>query len=341
MARDIPGRIWQLHLQDDQIKKKTNSVRWLPQTRLCVLNHTSSTLRAKWRLVRNSELQQRVWTLPKLNLSICWLNSCSSFAALCLVSFLGALPTDFDRVVDRFLLRHTFLGLHHFLCDRNKHLDSVLKTRHELVTPVLEQAKFHFETVRSTGRDLWLETTKRKHSSSQNINTETLQPKFGTATSKAKVHQSVAWFNYFSSNTSHCIRSQKCWSHQCAMIGLTSSTLIFSLALVSYNWIPICSANLCASCVKTTFLSGSSSLFPTASHIQNSVGNCRWTKKWSSISISPSFVRRSHCSMVFGFCVKAKFRSSCQSASWTMLGLAWAWYMSRFTNWKPQRNISF
>lgn len=45
---------------------------------------------------------------------------------------------------------------------------------------------------------------------------------------------------------------------------LTSSTLMFSLALVSNNWIPICWANVCASSVTTTFRSGSSFLLPTA-----------------------------------------------------------------------------
>ena len=46
-------------------------------------------------------------------------------------------------------------------------------------------------------------------------------------------------------------------------IPLTSSTLILSLALVSWSWMPICSANFWASDVKTTLLSGSSSLLPT------------------------------------------------------------------------------
>ena len=38
---------------------------------------------------------------------------------------------------------------------------------------------------------------------------------------------------------------------------------MFSLALVSYSSIPICSANFCASSVETTFLSGLSFLLPT------------------------------------------------------------------------------
>ena len=43
----------------------------------------------------------------------------------------------------------------------------------------------------------------------------------------------------------------------------TSSTFLLSFALVSNSLIPICSANLCASSVSTTFLSGQSSLLPT------------------------------------------------------------------------------
>ena len=62
---------------------------------------------------------------------------------------------------------------------------------------------------------------------------------------------------------------------------LTSSTFLFSFALVSYNCIPICSANLCASCVNTTLRSGSSSLLPT------------WNKKkywtWYYVFLAPKY----------------------------------------------------
>ena len=44
---------------------------------------------------------------------------------------------------------------------------------------------------------------------------------------------------------------------------VTSSTLMFSFALVSNRLIPICSANFCASVVSTTLELGSSFLFPT------------------------------------------------------------------------------
>jgi len=47
------------------------------------------------------------------------------------------------------------------------------------------------------------------------------------------------------------------------IIIITSSTLMFSLALVSNSWMPICCAKVWASAVSTTFLSGSSFLFPT------------------------------------------------------------------------------
>ena len=53
------------------------------------------------------------------------------------------------------------------------------------------------------------------------------------------------------------------FSRQVAAVPLTSSTLMFSFALVSYNSMPIWSANIRASSVWTTFFSGQSFLFPT------------------------------------------------------------------------------
>ena len=56
-------------------------------------------------------------------------------------------------------------------------------------------------------------------------------------------------------------------SHASALT-LTSSTFLFSLALVSKKGMFICCANFWASLVGTTFLSGSSSLLPTETEIR-------------------------------------------------------------------------
>ena len=56
-------------------------------------------------------------------------------------------------------------------------------------------------------------------------------------------------------------------------LALTSSTLMFSFALVSYNSMPSWSANFWASSVWTTFFSGQSFLFPT--EVQERCG-CVW-----------------------------------------------------------------
>lgn len=52
-------------------------------------------------------------------------------------------------------------------------------------------------------------------------------------------------------------------TRSCQSTGLTSSTLMFSLALVSNSLMSICSANFCASAVSTTLEFGSSFLLPT------------------------------------------------------------------------------
>ena len=62
---------------------------------------------------------------------------------------------------------------------------------------------------------------------------------------------------YYTYNLTHC-RYMYMYNH-----ALTSSTLMFSFALVSYKSIPICSENFCASSVCTTFFSGQSFLLPT------------------------------------------------------------------------------
>jgi hypothetical protein len=54
---------------------------------------------------------------------------------------------------------------------------------------------------------------------------------------------------------------------------LTDSTLRLSLALVSNNVMPICSAKFAASSVTTTFFSGQSSLLPTAKNSEFNFGH--------------------------------------------------------------------
>lgn len=111
----------------------------------------------------------------------------------------------------------------------------------------------------------------------------------------------------------------------------TSSTLMFSLALVSNRLIPICSANFCASVVSTTLELGSSFLFPTEKRKHchgdvTGVGNNYTThanEEWKTKSYTGgAFLEKKknqnvHTDLIFG--------TRRHSSGWFRVAIVWRW----------------
>ena len=92
-----------------------------------------------------------------------------------------------------------------------------------------------------------------------------------------------------------------------ASLLLTSSTLMFSFALVSNSWMPICCAKVWASAVSTTFLSGSSFLFPTGKAVpkaqsETHVASLKASIQWKDSAKNVVFKRQS----IWLYCSTAK-----------------------------------
>ena len=86
----------------------------------------------------------------------------------------------------------------------------------------------------------------------------------------------------------------------CRCMPLTSSTLIFSFALTSYNSTPIWSANLRASSVWTTFFSGQSFLVPT--EVQDVCeGHRIYRHRWGVTYVQGQPVEKTHSYWVLSF----------------------------------------
>lgn len=115
---------------------------------------------------------------------------------------------------------------------------------------------------------------------------------------------------------------------------LTSSTLMFSFALVSNRLIPICSANFCASVVSTTLELGSSFLFPT----ENKNILPRWLTR-SDLSQKQSSEQSVKCvCSAFNYWLKGRFLSSGthlifgtrrHSSGWFHVAIVWRWQRTR------------